>query len=129
LRLSADLRQIEAAELMISGKNYTVSFAAAIFGVTSQEQLVKPEKDVAKSKGSNSRLLLEETTESLIGDLAVVRRTYGQDVLALTVICRCLDNLIQNAAVAKYLQQNHPGVRGELQNVISQVNAGSALTQ
>src|ERR1700722_9470442 len=33
-RKMKSLRQIEAAELMISGKNYTVSFAAAILGVT-----------------------------------------------------------------------------------------------
>jgi len=64
--------------------------------------LVNPEKHAAKSSGAKSSLLLEETTDSLIGDLAVVRRTYGQDVLALTVVCRYLETLIQNAELADF---------------------------
>ena len=44
LRKMKPLRQIEAAELMISGKNYATSFANAILGVTSPEELVKPRK-------------------------------------------------------------------------------------
>ena len=122
LRKMKPMRQIEAVELMISEKNYTVAFASAIFGVTSSEQLVMPEKREARSSGSRSTSLLEETTDSLIGDLAAARRTYGQDVLALTVVSRCLDNLIQNAEVARYLEHNHSEVLSELQNIISQVN-------
>jgi hypothetical protein len=123
LRKLKPLRQIEAAELMISGKNYTVSFAAAIFGVTSPEQLVKPLRTADKSSQSKSSALLEEITENLVGDLAVARRTYGVDVLALTVICRCLENLIKNSEVVKYLQHNHSGILSEMQHLVSQANA------
>jgi hypothetical protein len=128
LRRMKPLRQIEAAELMISGKNYTVSFAAAIFGVTSQEQLVKPSNTVSKSPKSQSSLLAE-TTDNIVDELAVARRTYGVDVLALTVICRCLEKLIENKEVAKYLQHNHSGILGELQSLASQVNAERLPTQ
>jgi hypothetical protein len=123
------LRQIEAAELMISGKNYTVSFAAAIFGVTSQEQLVKPSKAPSNASKSQCSCVLEETTDNLVGELAVARRTYGADVLALTVICRSLEKLIENKEVTKYLQHNHPGILGELEHLVSQVNAERATTQ
>src|SRR5277367_5853600 len=81
LRKMKPLRQIEAAELMISGKNYTVSFAASIFGVTSPDQLVKQERKIGRPCRIQPCSLLEEATETLIGDLAIVRRTYGQDVL------------------------------------------------
>jgi hypothetical protein len=128
LRRMKPLRQIEAAELMISGKNYTVSFVAAIFGVTSHDQLVKPPNAVSKSPKSQSTLL-EETTDNIVGELAVARRTYGVDVLALTVICRCLEKLIENKEVAKYLQHNHSGILGELQSLVSQVNAERLPTQ
>jgi hypothetical protein len=123
LRKMKPLRQIEAVELMISGKNYSVPFVAAILGVTSREQLVNPEKQEPKSNGAKSGSLLEETTDSLVGELALVRRTYGQDVLALTVVCRYLETLIQNAEVTKYLEQNHSGILGEMRRVVSQVNA------
>jgi RepB plasmid partitioning protein len=129
LRRMKPLRQIEAAELMISGKNYTVSFAAAIFGVTSQEQLVKPSKAPSNAAKSQSSGLLEETTGNIVGELAVARRTYGADVLALTVICRSLEKLIENEEVGKYLQHNHPGILGELQDLVSEVNAERAITQ
>jgi RepB plasmid partitioning protein/ParB-like nuclease domain len=122
LRKMKPLRQIEAVELMISGKNYSVTFAAAILGVTGREQLVNPEKLETKSNGTNSRSLLEETTDNLVDDLAVVRRTYGQDVLALTVVCRYLENLIQNVEVTKYLEQNHSDALAEIQRLVGQVN-------
>jgi hypothetical protein len=129
LRKMKPLRQIEAVELMISGKNYSVTFAAAIHGVTSREQLVNPEKQETKSSGAQSSLLLEETTDSLAGELAVVRRTYGQDVLALTVVCRYLETLIQNAEVSKYLERNHSGILSEIRHLVDQVNTERMATQ
>jgi hypothetical protein len=123
LRRMKPLRQIEAAELMISGKNYSAGFAAAIFGVTKSEQLIKPDKENDKPEESHGKSLVEETTENLVADLATARRTYGADVLSLSVICRCLESLIQNTQVARYLQLHHSGVIAELQNQVSQVNA------
>jgi RepB plasmid partitioning protein/ParB-like nuclease domain len=122
LRKMKPLRQIEATELMISGKNYTVSFAAAILGVTNEEQLVKPMKNIVKSSGSRSTSLLEETTDNLVSDLALAKRTYGSDVLALTVVCRSVENLLANAEVGKYLRQNHPTVLDELKQVVTEVS-------
>jgi hypothetical protein len=129
LRKMKPLRQIEAVELMISGKNYSVTFAAAILGVTSREQLVNPEKQEPKSNGAKSSSLLEETTDSLAGDLAVVRRTYGQDVLALTVVCRYLETLIQNSEVARFLERNHSGILTEMRHLVDQVNTERMVTQ
>jgi hypothetical protein len=129
LRKMKPLRQIEAVELMISGKNYSVSFAAAILGVTGREQLVNPEKQETKSNGAKSSSLLEETTDSLAGDLAIVRRTYGQDVLALTVVCRYLETLIENAEVSKYLERNHSGILPEIRHLVDQINTERMATQ
>ena len=107
---------------MISGKNYTVSFAAAILGVTTEEQLVKPIKNMAKSSGPQSTSLLEDATDNLVSDLALAKRTYGTDVLALTVVCRSVENLLANTEVGKYLRQNHLTVLDELKQVVSQIS-------
>jgi hypothetical protein len=122
LRRMKPLRQIEAAELMVSGKNYSGSFSAAIYGVTNHEQLVKPEKEASKGVPAQAALL-QETNENLVCDLAVARKTYGADVLALTVFSRCLENLFKNSEVDKYLRLNHPGILSEMQDLISQVGA------
>ena len=110
---------------MLSGKNYTASFAAAIFGVTRQEQLVKPSKPLPRDSLPQGSALLEETTDNIVGELAVARRTYGVDVLALTVICRSLEKLIENKEISKYLRRNHSGILGELLHLVGQVNAES----
>jgi hypothetical protein len=122
LRKMKPLRQIDAAELMVSGKNYSLAFAASILTVTRPDQLVQSEKRVEPPE-TDPNSLLEETTENLVSDLAVARRTYGADVLSLTVICRCIEKLTGNAKVSKYLEINHSGVFDELQQLVIQVNA------
>ena len=76
LRKMKPLRQIEAAELMISASNFTSPFAAAILGVTKPEMLATPPKRAPRSDQPHASALLEEATEVLISDLAVVRKTY-----------------------------------------------------
>jgi hypothetical protein len=128
LRKMKPLRQIEAVELMIAGKNYSIPFAASILAVTHRSQLVKTEKGTQEPEAYDSALL-EETTDNLISDLAIARKTYGSDVLTLSVICRCLENLIQNAEVVRYLKDNHSEVLDALQRVVRQVNVERAATQ
>ena len=129
LRRMKPLRQIDAAELMISAKNYSAPFAAAILGVTSRDQLVKPEKEGDKPDADNASALLEETTENLLRELATARKRYGTDVLTLTVTCRCLENLIQNAEVVRYLKTNHLEILDALQHLVRQVDAERVATQ
>ena len=121
LRKMKPLRQIEAAELMVSGKNFSIPFAAAILAVTPRDQLVKPEKET-EQPATESAALLEETTDTLIGDLAKARQTYGENVLSLNVICRSLENLFRNPEVERYLQLKHPGELNELQHLVRQVS-------
>src|ERR1700752_4360782 len=117
------LRQIEAAGLMVSGKNYSIAFAASILGVTHRDQLVKPEKELGKSDQAPPSMLLAGVTDCLIGELATARRTYGADVLTLTVICRTVENLIQNVKVIKYLKQYHSEILNELEALAADVAA------
>jgi hypothetical protein len=123
LRKMKPLRQIDAAELMVSGKNYSIAFVNSILTVTPPEQLVHPEKRGEHSETVESSSLLEETTNSLVSDLAMARKTYGADVLSLSVICRCVESLTKNGKVAKYLERNHSAVFEELQDLVMQVNA------
>lgn len=123
LRKMKPLRQIEAAELMVSGKNYSIAFAASILGVTNRDQLVRPEKDLGKVHHAPSSALLDDATDCLISELATARRTYGADVLTLTVICRSIENLIQNVKVIKYLKQYHSEILNELETLAADVAA------
>lgn len=122
LRKMRPLRQIEAAELMISASNFTSPFAAAILGVTKPELLTTPPKRAPRGDQPHASALLEEATEVLISDLAVVRKTYGVDVLSLTVVCRSIESLIANLAIARYLQQNHTDTFNELSRLLAEID-------
>jgi hypothetical protein len=129
LRKMKPLRQIEATELMIAGKNCSTSFASAILGVTSPEQLVKPEKDLAKPHQADANSLFEDARDCLVGGLATARKTYGADVLTLTVVCRSVENLIKNVEVIKYLKKNHFEILNELETLVIDMNADRATTE
>jgi RepB plasmid partitioning protein len=122
LRKMKPLRQIEAAELMISASNYSSPFAAAILSVTQAESLVHPPKTPTKAHSPAASTLIEESTETLLRELAVVRRTYGADVLSLTVICRSIEAFMGNPAIERYLTQNHPEILAELRRLLLDVN-------
>ncbi len=129
LRKMKPLRQIEAAELMVSASNFTSPFAAAILGVTKPELLVTPPKRPPRSDQPHASSLLEEATEVLISDLAAVRKTYGVEVLSLTVVCRSIENLLGNSAVERYLQQNHSDTLGELTRLMADIRQERVQTE
>jgi hypothetical protein len=122
LRKMKPLRQIEASELMISASNFTSPFSASILSVTSPELLVHPPKVSSRAELPSASSLVEETTETLLAELATIRRTYGEDVLSLTVICRSIETFLGNSAVQRYLTQNHEETYGELKRLIEDVN-------
>ncbi len=126
LRKMKPLRQIDAAELMLSGKNYSLAFVASILAVTRPEQLLKPGKETGQPDADP---ILEETTENLVTDLSAARKTYGSDVLSLSVVCRCIEALTENAKLSKYLKLNHSDVFTELQHLVTEVNAERVPTQ
>jgi hypothetical protein len=123
LRKMKPLRQIEAAELMISASNYSSSFATAILSVTQPELLVHPPKPPGKSQPPAASTLVEESTETLLKELAVVKRTYGSDILSLTVICRSIQAFLGNPAIERYLTQNHQEILAELRQLLADVEA------
>lgn len=127
LRKMKPLGQIEAAELMLSASNFSSPFAAVILGVTKPDLLMKPPKASTKGDHPHASILLEETTDTLIAELAVARKTYGADVLDLTVICRCIEGLLTNPAVDKYLQQNHADARSELSRLLEETDGERRL--
>jgi hypothetical protein len=122
LRKMKPIRQIEAAELMVAGKNYTASFAESILGVTDREQLVKMDKEPSKNAEPSGSILVD-AQEHVAGNLAAARKTYGADVLSLAVVCRSLETLFTNKGVKKYLSRNHAELLEELENLIEAVNS------
>ena len=98
LRKMTALRQIEAAELMATMSNYSLTLAKTILAASTTEQLANPITRKAPRALSSEQLaqLEQEMTSSQAG-LAALKDTYGADRLELQVACRYLGAILGNA--------------------------------
>jgi hypothetical protein len=112
------LRQIEMAQLMVSGSNYTFAYARALLVGTSQENLVKPDEP-KKVKGLTAVEIsrMEKEMESLERDFRIFQDQFGQNTLHLGAAQRYVRKLLENGKVKKFLQQRHPELLEELLEV------------
>jgi hypothetical protein len=115
LKQAKALRQIEMAQLMVSGWNFTFSYARALLVGTTAEQLVKPEQP-KKVKGMTAEEIarMEKEMESLERDFRIFQDQFGQNTLHLGAAQRYVRKLLDNAKVKKFLQQRHPELLEEL---------------
>lgn len=109
------LRQIEMAQLMVSGGNYTFSYARALLVGTNPEQLLKPDEP-KKVKGLTAAEIarMEKEMETLERDFRIFQDQFGQNTLHLSGAQRYVRKLLDNAKIKKFLQQRHPEILEEL---------------
>ncbi len=112
------LRQIEMAQLMVSGNNYTFAYARALLVGTNPDQLVKPDEP-KKVKGLSSEEIarMEREMESLERDFRIFQDQFGQNTLHLGAAQRYIRKLLDNAKVKKFLQQRHSEILEELNDI------------
>jgi hypothetical protein len=118
LRQMKPLRQIEAAELMIGNKNFSVLLAKALLAATPSDQLAVPRKSFPDQQiSAESIARLERELAALQMQIKTVEEDYGPDVLHLTVIKGYLTELLANAAVVRWLAKHQPEYLKEFQSI------------
>ena len=120
LRKMKPVRQIEAAELMITAGNFSASYARALLAATKQAQLVKA--DQPKKVGGltpEQMARMEREMEAVQEDVRSVESRYGDDVLNLVIASGYLSKLLGNPRVSRYLQKRHAELLTELQTVVA----------
>jgi ParB-like chromosome segregation protein Spo0J len=120
LRKMKPMRQIEAAELMTTAGNYSLSYARALLAATRQADLVKsdePKKIAGMTPEQMARM--EREMEKLQRDLKTVESRYGEDVLQLVIASGYLSKLVANAEIKRYLGQHHPEILSEFRAIIA----------
>lgn len=122
LRRMKPTRQVECVELMLTANNMTVAYAEALFAAT-PPHLVVGEKRARKLPGVTAEQMvkMEREMSNLQGQLKVVEKSYGQDVLLLVLARGYLGKLIDNKAVFRFLKQRQPDVLAEFENIIQTV--------
>jgi len=118
LRQMKPVRQIEAAELMVGNKNYSVQFANAMLAATPQPMLAFEEKAaVTNPVTAGSIARIERELAALQLQTSAVEDSYGPDVLQLTVIKGHLTKWLGNAAVLRWLAKHRPEYLKEFQRL------------
>jgi ParB-like chromosome segregation protein Spo0J len=122
LRKLKPTRQIECIELMLTANNMTVSYAEALLAATPPHLLVSETKP-RKLRGMTAEQMakMEREMGNVQGQLKLVEKSYGQDVLLLVLARGYLGKLIDNKAVFRFLSQRQPAVLAEFENIIHTV--------
>ncbi len=112
------LRQIEMAQLMVSGNNYTHAYAKALLVGTTREQMVKPDEE-KKVRGMTAEDIgrMEKEMESLERDFRLFQDQYGENTLHLGAAQRYVRKILENAKVKRFMNQRHPEILEELQEL------------
>lgn len=112
------LRQIEMSQLMVSGNNYTFAYARALLVGTARDQLAKTEEP-KRVKGLSAEEIarMEREMESLERDFRIFQDQFGQNTLHLGAAQRYLRRLLDNTKVKRFLQQRHPEILEELNDI------------
>ena len=110
-RKMTPLRQIEAAELMVTISNYSAVLAKTILAASAPDQLVKPggrKAPKAMTPEQIAHLEQEEHDQLSSGLLAALKDTYGAERLELQVACRYLNTILVNPRLRKISHQATP---------------------
>jgi hypothetical protein len=123
LRKMKPTRQIECVELMVSANNITVTYAEAMLVATPAAMLVEGKKPKKLSGISAEQMAkMEREMSNLQNQYKMVEQTYSQDVLNLVLAKGYLTKLLENPAIARFLQQKYSDLLGAFEGIIKTVS-------
>ena len=130
LKKMKPLRQVEAAEVMMSMGNYTISYAKALLAATPADQRVDDAKRTTPKGVSPEQLAqMEREMANLQREIKRVETTYGPDHLHLVLAVGYVRSLLDNDAIAHFLGKHHPEIRQEFGRVCEATAMGSETAQ
>jgi len=114
LRRVNAVRQVEIAELMVGTNSYSKAYVEALILATPEDQLVHSVKP-KKPKGLSAENLakMEQEMEMLQRDLKATEKSYGQNVLSLTVARSYIRKLLENPEIKQFLNARYADVLHE----------------
>ncbi|MEP1699383.1 MAG: plasmid partitioning protein RepB C-terminal domain-containing protein [Paracoccaceae bacterium] len=118
LKKMKPMRQIEAAQLMVTMNKYTVNYAQSLLAGTPESQLVSGATP-KKIKGiSREQLdLMERESANLEREVRLVEDSYGADHLDLVLARGYVTRLVSNERITKYLALHHEEFLPEFEKI------------
>lgn len=115
------MRQIEAAELMVSMNRYTITYARSLLAATPPAQLADTmTPKVIRGLRNDQLTLMEHESAKLDQAFKLAEQSYGSDHLHLVLAKGYLGRLVSNARIASYLDQHYPEILAEFRKLAEQ---------
>ena len=126
LKKMKPLRQIAAAELMISMGNYSIPYAKALLAATPADQRAEDAKRMTPKGVSPEQLAqMEREMANLQRGIKRVEASYGPDHLHLVLTVGYVRSLLGNNAIARFLGKHHPEIQEEFGRICEATAMGS----
>ena len=120
LRKMKPMRQIEAAELMVTAGNWTSSYAKALLAATKQDDLARPDRPKKIAGVTPEQMArMEREMAALHQDFKQIEASYGDDILHLVIAAGYLSRLVANKEIERYLARHHPEILQEFRAIIA----------
>ena len=121
LRKMKPLRQIEAAELMVSANRFVLPYAKMLLAASRPETLVEAKKVKPLEATPADIARMERQLEKLYQDYKVDEDALGESMLVLVVAKGFIARLLRNIAIAAFLDRHHQHLMAELTTVMEAV--------
>ena len=117
LRLLKSVRQIEAAQAMITMNRYSPTYAKSLVAATPIDQLVDGKQRRARGLSTDQIQTMQRESENLDREVKRIERDYGADHLDLVLAIGYVRRLLGNARVVGHLARHHAAILSEFQKL------------
>ncbi len=112
------VRQIDMAQLMVSGNNYTRAYAEALLVGTPSDQLINGSKvKVFQGISEEETIRMEKEMEVIERDLRIYQDQFGENSLHLNAAQRYVKRLLENTKVRRFIENRYPEFFEEFQEL------------
>ena len=117
LRFLKPIRQIEAAQAMITMNRYSIAYAKSLVAATPADQLVEGKERRQRGLSEEQIATMQRESENLDRELKHIEQGYGSDHLDLVLATGYVGSLLGNARIVRHLARHHADILAEFQKI------------
>jgi RepB plasmid partitioning protein/ParB-like nuclease domain len=117
LRFLKPLRQIDAAQSMISMNRYSLAYAKSLVASSAADELVEGKQRRQRGLTEDQIATMQRESENIDREFKLIEQGYGANHLDLVIAKGYVGRLLRNARVVRYLAQHHSDILAEFQKI------------
>jgi hypothetical protein len=117
LRFLKPIRQIEAAQAMITMNRYSIAYAKSLVAATPTDQLAEGKERRQRGLSEEQIATMQRESENLDRELKHIEQGYGSNHLDLVLATGYVGSLLGNARIVRHLARHHADILAEFQKI------------